>query len=136
MSKEGFSDVVLYLFLVGSIISMIASFLSIIFYLCNKEIQILALRIVFHAQCANFLVSLTSCLSFLVIYTLGVDNDSNVCIIHSFFMNYFNLLAILLVSNISYVLYLTIFYPHLSIKKISNYFLYICVLVSGFLSLM
>ena len=136
MSNVGFSSLVLYFFLVGSIISLLASLISIIFYISNKETHILALRMVFQAQIANFLVSLTSCLSFLIIYTLGVDQNSSLCIAHSYFMNYFNFLVILLVSNISYVLYLSIFYPNIAIIKISNYCVCIGIMISAFLSLM
>ena len=136
MAHIGFTDLILYFFLIGSIISLLASFISIIFYISNKDTHILALRMVFQAQIANFLVSLTSCLSFLIIYTLGVDNNSSICIAHSYFMNYFNFLTIILVSNISYVLYLSIFYPNIAIKKISNYCVCIGIMVSAFLSLM
>ena len=136
MAHIGFTDLILYFFLIGSIISLLASFISIIFYISNKDTHILALRMVFQAQIANFLVSLTSGLSFLIIYTLGVDNNSSICIAHSYFMNYFNFLTIILVSNISYVLYLSIFYPNIAIKKISNYCVCIGILVSAFLSLM
>lgn len=136
MAHTGFPDLILYFFLVGSIISLLASFISILFYISNKETHILALRMVFQAQIANFLVSSTSCLSFLIIYTLGVDNNSSICIAHSYFMNYFNFLTIILVSNISYVLYLSIFYPNIAIKKISNYCVCIGIMVSAFLSLM
>ena len=136
MAHIGFTDLILYFFLIGSIISLLASFISIIFYISNKDTHILALRMVFQAQIANFLVSLTSGLSFLIIYTLGVDNNSSICIAHSYFMNYFNFLTIILVSNISYVLYLSIFYPNIAIKKISNYCVCIGIMVSAFLSLM
>lgn len=133
---EGFSEMVYYFYLTGSIISLISSFISIMFYVCNKEIHILALRIVFHAQCANFLVSLTSCLSFLVMYTLGCERDSVLCYVHGYFMNFFIFLAILIVSNISYVLYLSIFYHQLPISQISYYILLVNIAVSALMSLM
>ena len=135
---KNFSDTVFYFFLIGSIISLISSSSTIIFYLMKKRLQILSFRIIVYAQCTNFLVSLTSCISFIIfdIFDVQQDEVSALCKVQGYFMNFFNLLAISIVSTISFVLYLTIFFPNLSIRTIKNICLFINLMLSATLSLM
>ena len=136
MVEESFPKITLYFFLGGSIVSLISSFFSILVYIFKKHLQTLAFRMVFQAQCANFFVSFISCFSFIIVHQFELNKDFDICYAHSYLMNFFNFLAILLVTNISFILYLSIFRPHLTITKISNYCIYSEILFSGILSSM
>lgn len=135
---QGFPECVYWFFVIGSSLSLASSFVSIIYYLTHKNLHILVLKIVFLAHCSNFFVSLTGLTCFIVM-SLECENSYTLCIANSFFMNFFNILAIFLVTNISIILYISIFYAHLELAKITNinnYCIFFYIGLSALLSLM
>lgn len=135
----GFPEAVYWFFVIGSSLSLASSFVSIIYYITHENLHILVLKIIFLAHCSNFLVSLTGLTCFIVMQSLENENSYKLCIANSFFMNFFNILAIFLVTNISIILYISIFYAHLELEKITNinnYCIFFYVLLSALLSLM